>query len=67
MKKEIVGYERGTCPNCGAVGEFVNANYEWEDDTLYHYFTCGKCGAACCDYYTLFYSETNCTVEDKEQ
>jgi hypothetical protein len=63
MEKEITGFESGVCPNCGAIGEFAFRNYDWDTEELNHFFTCPKCGGACCDTYTVSYESTTCIVE----
>lgn len=63
MEKEAVGTKSGICPVCGKQGTFAFRNYEWDGEMLMHYFTCDKCGSACCDYYTVSYDFTNAIVE----
>ena len=63
MEKRFNGFKSGICPNCGEKGEFTFRNYEWDGNELHHYFICPKCGAACCDYYTVEYSNTDGIID----
>lgn len=61
--EEIVGYKSGVCPNCGAKGNFVFRDYEWDVDELKHYFTCSSCGASCYDTYKVAYDSTSAIID----
>ncbi|TAL68561.1 MAG: hypothetical protein EPN82_09790 [Bacteroidetes bacterium] len=58
---EIIDYECGCCPNCGAV--LSPGNYEYpptiEHDDLYYDFTCPECHLSGMECYVVGY---NCSI-----
>ena len=63
MEKEFVSYEKNKCAACGSM-ELEYCDKVLEEDEVYYYSVCKECGAAVCENYHIFYSNTTAIIEE---